>query len=48
MIELIQNIDAHVVGGDIVEYNPNRDFQKMTAFLAAKMTKEIIDKMITY
>ncbi len=46
VINLIQNIDAEVVGADIVEYNPNRDFQNMTAFLAAKMMKEILVKMI--
>ncbi len=46
VIDLIQNINTEVVGADIVEYNPNRDFQKMTAFLAAKMMKEIIGKMM--
>lgn len=46
VIDLIQNIDAQVIGGDIVEYNPKRDFQNMTAFLAAKMMKEIIGKMM--
>ncbi|MEL6822217.1 MAG: arginase family protein [Calditrichota bacterium] len=45
VINLIQNLDAEVVGADIVEYNPNRDFQNMTAFLAAKMLKEILTKM---
>ena len=46
VIELIQNIDAEVIGADIVEYNPNKDFQSMTAFLAAKMMKEILAKMM--
>ncbi len=46
VIDLIQSIDTEVVGADIVEYNPNKDFQNMTAFLAAKMMKEILDKMI--
>lgn len=46
VIELIQGIDAEVVGADIVEYNPNRDFQHMTAFLAAKMMKEILGKLM--
>lgn len=46
VIQLIQNIDAEVIGADIVEYNPSRDVQKMTAFLAAKMMKEILAKMI--
>ena len=47
VIDLIQNIDAEIIGADIVEYNPNRDFQNMTAFLAAKMMKEILGKMTT-
>lgn len=46
VIDLIQNIDTEVVGADIVEYNPTRDFQDMTAFLAAKMMKEILAKML--
>lgn len=46
VINLIQSIDTEVIGADIVEYNPTRDFQNMTAFLAAKMMKEIIGKMI--
>ena len=37
IINLIQSIDTEIIGADIVEYNPNRDFQNMTAFLAAKM-----------
>jgi len=46
VIELIQNINTDVVGADIVEYNPKRDFQQMTAYLAAKMMKEILAKML--
>lgn len=46
VIELIQNLDAEIIGADIVEYNPNRDVNDMTAYLAAKMLKEIVAKMI--
>lgn len=46
VIGLIQRIDTEVIGADIVEYNPKRDFQDMTAFLAAKMMKEILSKMM--
>ena len=46
VIHLIQNLDAEIIGADIVEYNPKRDFQNMTAFLAAKMMKEILGKML--
>jgi arginase family enzyme len=46
VINLIQSIDTEIIGADIVEYNPSRDFQNMTAFLAAKMMKEILGKMM--
>lgn len=46
VLDLIQSIETEVIGADIVEYNPNRDFQNMTAFLAAKMMKEILVKMM--
>ena len=46
VIDLLHSIKTEVVGADIVEYNPNRDFQNMTAFLAAKMMKEILVKMM--
>lgn len=45
VIELIQNLNCEIVGADIVEYNPNRDFNRMTAYLAAKLMKELITKM---
>ncbi|MEA1786489.1 agmatinase [Arenibacter sp. GZD96] len=45
VITLLQNLDGDVLGADIVEYNPLRDFQEMTAYLAAKMLKEIVSKM---
>lgn len=46
VLDLIQNIKTEVIGADIVEYNPDRDFQEMTAYLAAKMMKEILGKMM--
>ena len=46
VIDLIQSIDTEVIGADIVEYNPQRDFQNMTAYLAAKLMKEILGKML--
>jgi len=46
VIDLIQSIDTEIVGADIVEYNPDRDFNDMTAYLAAKMMKEILGKMM--
>lgn len=46
VLDIIQNINTEVVGADIVEYNPDRDFQDMTAYLAAKMMKELLGKMM--
>lgn len=46
VIDLIHSIDTEIIGADIVEYNPQRDINQMTAYLAAKMLKEIIGKMI--
>lgn len=46
VINFIQSLDANVVGADIVEYNPHRDFQDMTAYLAAKLIKELLAKML--
>jgi agmatinase len=48
VIDIIQNINTEVVGADIVEYNPDRDENDMTAYLAAKMMKELLAKMIEY
>jgi agmatinase len=48
VLDLIQGINSPVVGADIVEYNPDRDFQDMTAYLAAKMMKELIGKMLEH
>ncbi len=46
VIRLIQQIDVPIIGADIVEYNPHRDLSDMTAALAAKLLKEIAEKMI--
>src|SRR5579872_445448 len=39
-------IQGNIVGADIVEYNPVRDIDGLTATMAAKMVKEILGKMI--
>lgn len=46
VIDLIHRIDVPIIGADIVEYNPTRDIQDITAALAAKMMKEILGKML--
>lgn len=47
LIRIIQNIPVPIFGADIVEYNPTRDHQNMTAMVAYKMFKEIIARMIS-
>jgi arginase len=39
-------IEGKIVGADVVEYNPVRDVDGMTATVAAKIVKEILGKMI--
>lgn len=46
VVNIIGNIDVPVIGADIVEFNPVRDTNGITAALAAKLTKEILSKMI--
>ena len=46
VISVIQQIKAPIVGADIVEYNPVRDINGMTAMVAAKLMKELADKML--
>ncbi len=41
VLDIIQKIDAPIVGADIVEYNPTHDINGMTAMVAAKLVKEI-------
>lgn len=46
VIDIIQQIRSPIIGADIVEYNPQRDINDVTAALAAKLLKEIWGKMI--
>jgi arginase len=46
LIKIIQTISASIVGADIVEYNPTRDINNMTAMVAYKLFKELIYKMM--
>jgi len=45
VLDIIQNIKVPIVGADIVEYNPTRDINDMTAMVCAKFLKEIAAKM---
>jgi agmatinase len=46
VIEVIQRIEAPIVGADIVEYNPKRDPAEITAMVAVKLLKELAARMI--
>jgi len=46
VISILQNIKANVVGADLVEFNPVRDPSGITAMLAAKLYKEILDVLL--
>ncbi len=46
VLSIIQSVDTEVVGADIVELNPERDINNMTAMAAAKFKKELLAKLI--
>jgi agmatinase len=41
ILDVLARVEAPVVGADIVEYNPDRDINAMTAIVAAKFVKEL-------
>lgn len=47
VISIIHQIDVPIVGADIVEYNPTRDINGMTAMVAARFMKEMIGKILS-
>jgi len=46
VVSVIQSIPGPIIGADIVELNPSRDINDLTAFVAAKFVKEIAARMI--
>jgi agmatinase len=46
LLGIIQSLPAPLVGADIVEYNPTRDIQDITAMVAAKCLRELLDRML--
>ncbi|MCE2612050.1 agmatinase family protein [Flavobacteriaceae bacterium D16] len=46
VLEIIQNIKAPLVGADLVEFNPKRDVNGVTAAVCAKLLKEIAARML--
>ncbi|HEY5776487.1 MAG TPA: agmatinase [Xanthomonadales bacterium] len=47
ILGIIQRLPDRVVGADIVEFNPQRDINDMTAMVAAKLLKEIAGRMLS-
>lgn len=41
ILDVLHAVDARVVGADVVEYNPRRDWQDMTAMVCVKFVKEL-------
>ena len=46
IINIIHSLKGEVVGGDIVEYNPDKDINDITATTGAKLMKELIGKIM--
>jgi arginase family enzyme len=46
VLQIIQKIEVPIVGADIVEFNPKRDINGVTAMVCAKFLKEIAAKII--
>ncbi len=41
LLHLLSTIRVPIVGADVVEYNPDRDINDMTAAVAVKLVKEL-------
>ena len=46
VIQLLQRLKGHLIGADLVEYNPQRDPAGITGMLAGKLYKEILDLLL--
>jgi arginase len=46
VLSILQNLKCNLVGADLVEFNPNRDPSGVTAMLAGKLYKEILDALL--
>ena len=46
VLDIIQSLKLNIVGLDLVEYNPDRDINGVTAMVAAKVLKELISKAL--
>jgi len=48
LINIIHQVSGIVVGIDIVEFNPDKDIDNLTANLAAKLVKETLGKLLAH
>jgi agmatinase len=48
VLDVLHRLDVPLVGGDVVELNPDRDINGMTAAVAAKLVKELAAKMAAH
>lgn len=46
LLTILQSLHVNFVGADLVEFNPTRDPSDITAMLAAKLFKEILDMLL--
>jgi arginase family enzyme len=46
VLDIIQSLELEIVGLDVVEYNPKRDLNGVTGMVAAKIVKELIEKVL--
>ena len=42
VLRMLQGLDLNIIGCDVVEYNPDRDLNGVTAMVAAKIVKELL------
>jgi arginase len=46
VLNLLHRLEGNFVGADLVEFNPTRDGQNITAMLAGKLLKELLDLLL--
>jgi arginase len=46
LLNVLHNLEQRPVGADLVEYNPTRDVNGVTAMVAAKLLKELVALMV--
>ena len=46
LLQILHDLKTPIIGADIVEYNPVRDLNGVTAAVAAKLCKELLEKLM--